>query len=297
MYASPPSPRPARFDSRCAQWLTAALCVVAFAGNLALLFAGAAVSLPLLSLNLVTLAIVFAMQMHSRRMIQLQPRELAERMLEVQETERQRLSRELHDDIGQMLTAARMQNDWLQRRLPEDLRGHGEQLGGVLEDTLNKVRDLSAILNPRQLSSLGLEASLRGHLVTTLADSQVRWSFECQQRLTGIPDDMTMAAFRITQEAVTNMLRHARARNLLVRVQRLPAGLSLSISDDGIGFEPARDPAGAGQRGIAGMTERVALLGGCWTLHSSPGQGTRIEVLFPWPARAHARAESSKKPQ
>ncbi|MCZ7019423.1 hypothetical protein OH415_27275, partial [Salmonella enterica] len=85
-----------------------------------------------------------------------------------------------------------------------------------------KVRDVSAILNPRQLTSLGLEASLRAHLLKTLANTPVHWSLECQQRLTGIPEEMAVAAFRITQEAVTNMLRHAQARNLLVRLQRLP---------------------------------------------------------------------------
>jgi signal transduction histidine kinase len=273
------------------------MCIVATLANLGLLIAGEPVSRPLLTFNIITFVSVCLVQLYLRRLIQMRPIELAERMLEVQETERHRLSRELHDDIGQMLTAARLQNDWLQRRLPAELQPHGEQLGSVLEETLNKVRDLSAILNPRQLSSLGLEASLRAHLLTTLADSQVRWSLECRQRLTGIPDDITMAAFRITQEAVTNMLRHAHARNLLVRLQRLPAGLSLFISDDGVGFEPAIDPGREGQRGLAGMTERVALLNGSWSLYSSPGQGTRIDILFPWPAREHERATSIKKPQ
>lgn len=273
------------------------MCIVAALANLGLLIAGEPVSILLLTFNMITFASVCLVQLYLRRLIQMRPMELAERMLEVQETERHRLSRELHDDIGQMLTAARLQNDWLQRRLPAELQPHGEQLGSVLEETLNKVRDLSAILNPRQLSSLGLEASLRAHLLTTLADSQVRWSLECRQRLTGIPDEMTMAAFRITQEAVTNMLRHAHARNLLVRLQRLPAGLSLFISDDGVGFEPAIDPGREGQRGLAGMTERVALLNGSWSLYSSPGQGTRIDILFPWPAREHERANSTKKPQ
>src|SRR5450830_701004 len=93
-----------------------------------------------------------------------------------------------------------------------------------------KVRDVSAILNPRQLASLGLEASLRAHLLKTLENTPIHWSLECQQRLTGIPEEMAVAAFRITQEAVTNMLRHAQAHNLLVRLQRLPQGLSLFIS-------------------------------------------------------------------
>ncbi|MEB0239069.1 sensor histidine kinase, partial [Pseudomonas sp. 5S3] len=77
-------------------------------------------------------------------------------------------------------------------------------LCSTLDETLAKVRDVSAILNPRQLASLGLEASLRAHLVRTLGNTTVSWSMECHQRLAGIPDDMAVAAYRITQEAVTN---------------------------------------------------------------------------------------------
>lgn len=150
------------------------------------------------------------------------PQELAHRLLEVQESERQRLSRELHDDIGQLLTAAKLQADWLQRRMPADLQEHCATLRSTLDDTLANVRDVSAILNPRQLASLGLEASLRAHLLRTLENTDVHWSLECRQRLGGIPEDMAIAAFRITQEAVTNILRHARARNLSVRIERTP---------------------------------------------------------------------------
>ena len=265
-------------------------------GNLALYLTSSEFPLSLLLLNLAAIASILHTQLRSDHSINLQPQELADRMLEVQETERHRLSRELHDDIGQMLTAAKMQCEWLQRRLPEDLRPYSEQLTSTLDETLEKVRDVSAILNPRQLASLGLEASLRAHLLRTLADSQVHWSLECHQRLAGIPEEMAVAAFRITQEAVTNMLRHAHAKNLLVRVQRLPQGLTLHITDDGLGFDPAPDPGQQGQRGMAGMAERVALLGGTWTVHSEPGKGTRIDVLFPWAPRAQERAHSNKKP-
>jgi two-component system NarL family sensor kinase len=163
------------------------------------------------------LACVWVQYRLSRKSIKFQPQELADRLLEVQENERHRLSRELHDDIGQLLTAAKLQSEWLKRRMPEELAGtmHGT-LCDTLEETLAKVRDVSAILNPRQLTSLGLEASLRAHLLKTLTNSSVHWSLECQQRLTGIPEEMAVAAFRITQEAVTNILRHAQAKNLLV---------------------------------------------------------------------------------
>lgn len=228
------------------------------------------------------------------RTIQFQPRELAEHMLQVQETERHRLSRELHDDIGQMLTAAKMQSDWLQRRAPQALRAQCTTLINTLDETLAKVRDVSAILNPRQLASLGLEASLRAHLLRTLSATSVQWSLECQQRLDGIPEEIAVAAFRITQEAVTNMLRHAQAKNLRVQLQRRPEGLSVSIRDDGLGFAPALSPAGQGQRGMAGMAERASLLGGELSVASEPGQGTSIQALFPWAPRVRGRANGSK---
>ena len=252
-------------------------------------------ALPLLVLlNLATVMVVGLQQWHSRKAIRFQPQELADRLLQVQENERHRLSRELHDDIGQLLTAAKLQSEWLKRRLPQELQAQCTVLSSTLDETLAKVRDVSAILNPRQLASLGLEASLRAHLLKTLENTPIHWSLECQQRLTGIPEEMAVAAFRITQEAVTNMLRHAQAQNLLVRLQRLPEGLSLSILDDGKGFLPAVNPSLEGQRGMAGMSERVVQLGGTLSINSQPGEGTRIDALFPWAPRALERANAPK---
>jgi len=250
--------------------------------------------LAVLLLNLATLVLLGLRQWRSRKSIKFQPQELADRLLQVQENERHRLSRDLHDDIGQLLTAAKLQSEWLKRRLPEDLQSQCTVLCNTLNETLAKVRDVSAILNPRQLASLGLEASLRAHLLKTLENTPVHWSLECQQRLTGIPEETAVAAFRITQEAVTNMLRHAQARNLLVRLQRLPEGLSLTISDDGQGFSPAINPGLEGQRGMAGMSERIDQLGGSLSVSSQPGKGTRIDALFPWAPRALERASSPK---
>jgi two-component system NarL family sensor kinase len=274
--------------------LAAVLCLGSVACNLWLFVAGLPLPLSLLALNIAAIACVWYAQARAGGSIRFQPQELADHMLQVQETERHRLSRELHDDIGQMLTAAKLQSDWLQRRAPEELHQHCAMLNSTLDETLAKVRDVSAILNPRQLTSLGLEASLRAHLLRHLADTPVLWSLECHQRLAGIPEEMAVAAFRITQEAVTNMQRHAKAKNLLIRLQRLPQGLALSISDDGLGFSPATNPARQGQRGMAGMAERAALLGGHLTVDSEPGNGTHIQALFPWAPRARERADISK---
>ncbi|CAM3408468.1 two-component sensor histidine kinase [Pseudomonas floridensis] len=280
-----------------APWIMGVLCASAILGNLLLFIRTDTFPVTLLTLNLLTFASVWLYLWRSSRLIQLQPQELAQRMLQVQETERHRLSRELHDDIGQMLTGAQLQLAWLQRRLPAELDAHAGQLDATLAQTLGKVRDLSAILNPRQLSSLGLEGGLRAHLVTALADSQISWSLECQQRLNGIPEEMAVAVYRICQEAVTNMLRHAQANNLLIRIERQPPGLSVFIADDGAGFDPAANGMREDQNGLAGMRERVLLLDGSWSLHSSPGFGTRIDLLFPWAPRSDERARLHKKPQ
>ncbi|ONH52244.1 two-component sensor histidine kinase [Pseudomonas cedrina subsp. cedrina] len=278
-------------NARC--WIIA-LCLGSLLLSLWAYTRSAPLPLLVIVLNLATLLLVGLRQWRSRTSIKFQPQELADRLLQVQENERHRLSRELHDDIGQLLTAAKLQGEWLKRRLPEDLQSQCTVLCDTLNETLAKVRDVSAILNPRQLASLGLEASLRAHLLKSLEHTPVCWSLECQQRLTSIPEEMAVAAFRITQEAVTNMLRHAQARNLLVRLQRLPEGLSLSICDDGQGFSPAANPGLEGQRGMAGMFERVDQLGGTLSVSSQPGQGTRIDALFPWAPRALERASSPK---
>jgi signal transduction histidine kinase len=277
-----------------ARRFTLLLCACATFGSLLVYSLSIQTPLALLLLDIAALTSVWAQYRLSRKSIKFQPQELADRLLQVQENERHRLSRELHDDIGQLLTAAKLQGEWLKRRMPEELQGQCSLLCETLDETLTKVRDVSAILNPRQLTSLGLEASLRAHLLKTLANTPVHWSLECHQRLTGIPEEMAVAAFRITQEAVTNILRHAAAENLLICLQRLPQGLMLQIRDDGKGFAPAPDPGREGQRGMAGMSERIDQLGGTLTVTSEPGKGTQIEALFPWAPRALERACSNK---
>ncbi|MFL1526090.1 sensor histidine kinase [Pseudomonas sp. O230] len=282
---------PSRVNARR---FTLLLCTCSALGSLLIYGLSTRLPLSLLVLNFAALTCVWVQHRLSRKSIKFEPQELADRLLKVQENERHRLSRELHDDIGQLLTAAKLQSEWLKRRMPEELQEQCVALCDTLEETLTKVRDVSAILNPRQLTSLGLEASLRAHLLKTLGNTPVHWSLECHSRLTGIPEEMAVAAFRITQEAVTNILRHAEAKNLLVRLQRQPQGLTLLISDDGLGFAPATDPGREGQRGMAGMLERIDQLGGTLSVTSEPGKGTQIEALFPWAPRALERASTNK---
>lgn len=248
----------------------------------------------LIVLDLMALASVWWLHLDSRSAIKLQPRELAARLIQVQDNERKHLSRELHDDIGQLLTAATLQTRWLQRRVPEDLQSHCLGLCDLLDETLAKVRDVSTAFNPRQIGSLGIEASLRAHLIKTLEHSHLPWTFECQHRFNDLPEEVAFTVFRVTQESVTNVLRHAHATNLVVQLRRTPDGLRLSVSDDGIGFTPARCPGQAGQRGMAGMLERIEHLGGNLSVTSHPGNGTQIEALIPWSGRTRERAKMAK---
>lgn len=296
MHASLKSVMNWRPTRQAAQRLTLLLCLGTAIGCLLAYSLSRPVPLALLVLSLAAALGVLRQYLRLRRAIKFQPQELADRLLQVQENERHRLSRELHDDIGQLLTAAKLQNEWLKRRLPPELHSHCSLLGETLEDTLAKVHDICAVLNPRQLSSLGLEASLRAHLLKTLANNSLHWSLECQQPLAGIPEEMAVAAFRVSQEAITNVLRHAQAENLLVRLQRTPQGLALLVSDDGVGFRPAACPRREGQRGMAGMAERVEQLGGQLNVSSEPGKGTRIDALFPWAPRTLERAATHKVP-
>ncbi|NWB92803.1 sensor histidine kinase [Pseudomonas agarici] len=296
MYASLKSLKPWLSSRKNARRLTVLLCLASTVTSLSVYLSCSSLprSLLLPMLNLAALISVWIQHRGSRASINFQPQELADRLLEVQENERHRLSRELHDDIGQLLTAAKLQTQWLLGHLPETLRNHCADLSNILDETLTKVRDVSAILNPRQLASLGLEASLRAHLLKTLGNTTVNWSLECQQRLTGLSEEMAVTAFRLAQEAVTNMLRHAQADNLLIRLKRLPEGLSIHIADDGLGFSPVANPSEQGQRGMAGMAERVEQLGGTLTITSGPGKGTQIDALLPWAPRALERASTNK---
>lgn len=296
MHASLKSVMNWRPSRQAAQRLTLLLGLGTASGCLLAYSLSSPVPLALLVLSLAAAIGVLRQYLRLRSAIKFQPQELADRLLQVQESERHRLSRELHDDIGQLLTAAKLQNEWLKRRLPPELHSHCSLLGETLEDTLAKVHDICAVLNPRQLSSLGLEASLRAHLLKTLANNSLHWSLECQQQLAGVPEEMAVAAFRVTQEAITNVLRHAQAENLLVRLQRTPEGLALLVSDDGVGFSPAAFPGREGQRGMAGMSERVEQLGGQLSVKSEPGKGTRIDALFPWAPRTLERAATHKVP-
>lgn len=198
---------------------------------------------------------------------------LSRRLIEVQESERRHLSSELHDEIGQLLTALKIAIEigW------SDLAAQPDAIE-ITDQLLERVRAISLDLRPPLLDDLGLESALRAH-VTSLnrrAETIVVLTVD----LGGFepPADVALACYRVVQEALTNVLRHARARHADVAVRQDAASLRLEVRDDGCGFETARI---ANNVGMNAMRERVELLGGEFVATSTPGAGTRIRASFP----------------
>jgi len=220
-------------------------------------------------------------------------RALSRRLLEVQEAERGRLARDLHDDIGQALTALKIQLESLPRPAGESaLRGRLEECVETTQHTLERVRQLSLSLRPPQLDDLGLAAALRSHLDRQARVAGLVSHFDAQEAPPDVAPETETACFRVAQEAINNVLRHARARNLWLRLYAAGGRLALSVRDDGQGFdiESMRRRSGAGASlGLVGMEERIALAGGSFELRSAPGEGTLLLATFALPDKGAAR--------
>lgn len=204
---------------------------------------------------------------------------MAGRLFSAQEDERRAISRELHDDIGQAITAMKLsahaamaEDDAARRR--EDL----EDVAAIADTTLDKLRNLSMLLRPPQLDALGLEAALRWHAGSLFRHPPVELELDVPSLPRRPEREVEQACFRIAQEGLTNILRHASASRATLSLAGDVRGLCLRIADDGRGF----DPRHAGGLGLVIMRERAQSVGGRLSIDSSPGAGTRIELLLPY---------------
>lgn len=214
-------------------------------------------------------------------------RRLSHRLIQVQEEERGRIARELHDQIGQALTAVRLELEGT-RGAPAD--DDSVDLAGALDlidDTLDQVRDLSFDLRPAMLDELGLEAALRTYVGKQASAAELTARVEVEALDWPLPEDVETTLFRITQEAMTNVLRHADAAEVTVGVSGDRHGVVLRIRDDGVGMRPPPRDAGGQEgwerrgSGILGMRERAGLVGGSLVTTSTPDEGTEIRVRVP----------------
>jgi signal transduction histidine kinase len=212
--------------------------------------------------------------------------ELLRRVVAAQESERQRIARELHDETGQALTAIGLGLRGISATLsPENDKGvkNLRQLESLTARSLDELQRLIADLRPSHLDDLGLPAALRWYA----GEIQGRVPLEVSIRVRGkerpIPSVVKTTVFRVAQEALNNVIKHAKASNVTIRLDYAEEVVGLQVEDDGCGFDKNRiDVPDRRAWGLIGMEERASLLGGQLRVDSTPGAGTRVEVRIPY---------------
>jgi PAS domain S-box-containing protein len=218
--------------------------------------------------------------------------QLSRRLLAAQEDDRRRVARELHDEIGQLLTVVKLDLQAVLRQ------GGASALAPALKEGMDsidravaRVRDLSLDLRPSMLDDLGLVPALRWYAQRQGELLGIGTVLSLPETLPRLPGEIETACFRVAQEALTNVARHARARRVELTLTAKARELRLTVRDDGAGFDPEAQrraaPAGGGF-GLLGMRERVELAGGEFRLASTPGAGTTVEARFPVPGTGGA---------
>jgi PAS domain S-box-containing protein len=210
-------------------------------------------------------------------------RVLTDRLVAAQEEERLRISRELHDEAGQSLTSLKIGLDLLRRDAPPELGARLADLATLTGETMDALRTLAHDLRPPGLDTFGLNIALESlcHDFAGRAGLAVQYEGE---ELPELSAGVALSLYRFTQEALTNVVKHAAAGQVHVRLATDNRHLTLSITDDGRGFnyDPEARPSGmASGLGLVSMQERISLLGGSWELDTAPGRGARLTARVP----------------
>ena len=212
--------------------------------------------------------------------------QLARSVWRVQEVERRRLARELHDGVGHSLTALihLMAQAAAALDRPDEARERLARANAVAQSTLQETRALSRLLRPQILDDLGLEAALRWLARSFHDDHRIATALDVDQPFPSIDGDLATLIFRVTQESLSNIVKHANARQVDIALRQRASLLTLSIRDDGRGFDPsaALDKSTQGaSSGLGGLRDRVRLFGGSLRFDAKPGAGCTVSAQFP----------------
>lgn len=207
-------------------------------------------------------------------------RRLGRAVWRVQEDERRRLARELHDGLGQNLTALKHRLSQVATELDGDARIKLDAAIALCAETLEDTRHLSRLLRPPILDDLGLVAALRWLARNQAESAGIEVIAEIVEPLPLLDGDLQTLLFRVAQEALTNVARHSGARSAVLRLVARDDTLRLQVADDGRGCDP-KAAERMGGSGLGGMRERLRLYDGRLELHSVPGEGMRVRVVVP----------------
>ena len=211
-------------------------------------------------------------------------KELSASLVEAQEQERRAISRELHDEVGQSLSALLMELGNLGAVAPGDaeLRGHVDSIRKLAESSVNVVRNMALLLRPSMLDDLGLVPALQWQARELSKRTGMAVTVDAEGVADDLPEEHKTCIYRVVQEALHNCARHAFARSVRIQVVEESGRIHLSVADDGLGFDSTHTRG----LGLLGMEERVTHLGGRFELRSEPGHGTRLRIEIPLAARA-----------
>ncbi len=198
------------------------------------------------------------------------------------EREKAEIARTLHDELGGLLTAAKMDLSWLQSRIQApELQERLAQLGAVLDEAMDLKRRLVDELRPSLLDHFGLPTALRTYVDAVCQKAGLQVDIELADEAQALPRDTAIAVFRIVQEGLSNIIRHGGARHVRLLMTPASGGFALTLSDDGCGFDPTDDDAARATFGLKGMRQRVSSFGGTLVIDSGSGHGTTLRVQVP----------------
>lgn len=210
-------------------------------------------------------------------------RALAAQLQAAREEERTRIAREIHDELGQALTGLKLDLAWLGTRRPRGNSGALRQIDMSIttriDETMEVVRRIASELRPSVLDQLGLEAAIEWLVQEATQRTGIAVTLQAEE-FPKLPDEVASHAFRIIQEALTNVTRHSKATRVDVTVRRLETAIILGVEDNGVGFMP-QSLSGLRSLGLVGMRERALACGGSLMIRGKPGEGTAIVVTIP----------------
>jgi signal transduction histidine kinase len=218
------------------------------------------------------------------KLLELRTRELSELSTHLQvfaEKEKSELARNLHDELGGLLTAAKMDLSWLQSRMTDSpYGGRLAQLGSVLDDAMNLKRRVVEDLRPSLLDHFGLPTALRAHVESVCLKAELQCEVLMSEDAENIPKESAIALFRVIQEGLANVMRHAHARHVRLALTSDADRYLLLLIDDGAGMKVS-DTRFRWSHGLTGMRQRVQALGGRFSIESSPSEGTTLRIELP----------------
>jgi signal transduction histidine kinase len=211
---------------------------------------------------------------------------LTGKLIEAQEQERRRIARDLHDDFNQRLAALSLELETIERApvaLPEPIGRHLAAIRGQLGQLSDDLHDLAYKLHPSLLEHVGLEIAIREHVSEFTKQTRLPVTITAREVPRTLPPEIATALFRVMQESLQNVLKHAQATDVTVRLSGSSKGIGLSVRDNGKGFEVASNQAQRAGIGLMSMQERARLLGGFSRIRSCSANGTKVCAWIPLP--------------